>query len=157
MSIDRRGCGWLSVAAAASFAIALLHLAIVMVGVPAYLFFDAPQRLVQLAYEGSVRPALITLLLALVFTVFGFYALAGAGRGPAMPVVRLALIGISGVYILRGLIGVPQAVMLSYTADVPIRAIVFSAVSFVIGLIYAIGTTLRWKGMPISAVERDPT
>lgn len=154
---ERARSGWLLAAAAFSFSIALLHLAIIWIGVPAYLFFDAPQNLIDLAYHGSIQPALITLLLALLFTIFGLYALAGAGRGPAMPVVRLVLIGISGVYIMRGLLGVPQMVMLAFTNEVPARAVVFSAISFVIGLTYAIGTVLRWTRMPISAMERNPT
>lgn len=157
MTTDRRGSGWLSTAAAFSFAIALLHLAIVTIGIPAYLFVEAPQNLIELAYAGSPTPALIALLLGSMFTLFGFYALAGAGRGPALPVVRLALVGISGVYIVRGLIGVPQMVMMSYTNEVPARAVVFSGISLVIGLIYAIGTVLRWSRMPVSAMERNPT
>jgi hypothetical protein len=153
---DRRGTGWLTAAAAASFGLAVLHLIIVFVGLPAYVYFTAPQRLIDLAREGSAEPALITMIIALVFTVFGFYALSGAGRAPTLPVLRLALVGISGVFLLRGLLIVPQLLMFLNTDEVPARGLAFSAVALGIGVCYTVGSARRWPLLPISIFERSP-
>jgi len=74
--------------------------------------------------------------------------LSAADLAPPLPQRRIALIGISGIYLLRGLIVVPQLLLFMHTTDVPARALVFSLISLVIGLVYTIGTALRWAALP---------
>src|SRR5262249_36975162 len=74
---SRAGRVWLTVAGSASVAVAALHLAMIPIGEPAYVFFTAPERLVDLAHEGSPIPALVTAGLAAVFAFFGSCAFAG--------------------------------------------------------------------------------
>src|SRR5262249_25644298 len=126
----------------------LLNLAMIPVGVDAYDFFTAPARMIELARRGSPLPALLTLIVASVFTVFGFYALSGAGRAPRLPQLRIVLIGISGIYLLRGLVVVPELLVFLTTSDIPPRALVFSFVSLTIGIVFTIGTALRWSALP---------
>jgi hypothetical protein len=138
----------LTVAAAMSFFIALLHLAMIPVGADAYDFFTAPARMIELARSGSPLPALLTLIAASFFTLFGFYALSGAGRAPRLPQLRIMLIGICGIYLLRGLVVVPELLLFLNTSDIPLRALVFSLVSLTIGIVYTTGTALRWSELP---------
>ncbi len=131
-----------------SFFIALLHLAMIPVGAEAYDFFTVPTRMIELARAGSPLPALLTLIAASVFTVFGFYALSGAGRAQRLPQLRIILIGITGIYLLRGLVVVPELLLYLNTSEIPLRALVFSLVSLTIGIVYTIGTALRWSALP---------
>ncbi len=131
-----------------SFFIALLHLAMIPVGADAYDFFTLPSRMIELARGGSPLPALLTLIAASVFTLFGFYALSGAGRAPRLPQLRIILIGISGIYLLRGLLVVPELLVFMNTSDIPLRALLFSLVSLTIGIVFTIGTALRWSALP---------
>ena len=142
-----RGGSWLVVAAAASFAVAALHVAITFSGPAAYEYFGAPGNLVSAARRGSAVPALITLIIALVFGGFGLYALSGAGRAPKLPALRVLLVGISGIYILRGLVVVPEFLLYSFERTLPPRMMVFSVTALAIGLIHAVGTARRWAAL----------
>lgn len=146
--MSKRGTGTLTLAATLSLLVAMLHLVVIVMGVDAYDFFTAPARMLELARSGSPLPALATLLVAAVFAVFGMYALSAAGRAPRLPQRRIILIGISGIYLLRGLIVVPQLLMYMNTSDVPLRALIFSLISLAIGIVYTVGTALRWAALP---------
>lgn len=146
--MSRRGVGTLTAGATMSLFIAVLHLAMIPFGVEAYDFFTAPARMIEMARVGSPLPALMTLLVACVFALFGLYALSAAGRGPRLPQPRIILIGISGIYLLRGTVVVPQLLMFMNTSEVPMRALVFSLISLVIGIVYTVGTALRWAALP---------
>jgi hypothetical protein len=146
--MSRRGVGTLTVGAAMSLFLTVLHLAMIPFGADAYDFFTAPARMIEMARAGSPLPALMTLLVACVFAVFGLYALSAAGRAPRLPQPRIILIGISGIYLLRGVVVVPQLLLFMNTSEVPMRALVFSLISLAIGIVYTVGTALRWAAMP---------
>ncbi|MGE5071987.1 MAG: hypothetical protein ACM3MF_01050 [Anaerolineae bacterium] len=124
--------------AAASFAIALVHVGIVIAGAPAYRYFGAA-GLSYLALQGSPIPALETLLLAALFAAFGLYALSGAGAIRALPLLRPGLFAIGGLYTLRGLILILDIVRLFRGPIYPFRQTVFSAVALGIGILYLAG------------------
>jgi hypothetical protein len=134
-------------ASAASFAVAAVHVAATFAGPAAYEYFGAPGNLVAAAKRGSAVPALITLIIALVFAGFGLYALSGAGRAPKLPALRVLLVGISGVYLLRGVVVVPEFILYSFARTLPARMMVFSLIALAIGLIHAIGTARRWAAL----------
>jgi len=144
---EGRGSSWLVAAAAASFAVAALHVAITFSGPAGYEYFGAPANLVAAARRGSAVPALITMIIALVFAGFALYALSGAGRAPKLPALRVLLVGISGIYILRGLVVVPEFLLYSFERTLPVRMMVFSVTALVIGLIHAVGTARRWAAL----------
>jgi hypothetical protein len=146
--MSKRGVGTLTAGAVLSLFIALLHLAMIPVGAEAYDFFTAPARMIELAQRGSPLPALATLSAAGVFALFGLYALSAADLAPPLPQRRIALIGISGIYLLRGVIVVPQLLLFMHTTEVPARALVFSLISLAIGIVYVIGTARRWAALP---------
>jgi hypothetical protein len=134
----------LKLAAAASFAIAILHLAIIFLGPEAYTAFGAPD-LAALEAQGSRTPDLLTLVLVVVFTLFGLYALSGAGVIRRLLFLAVGLIAIGTIYTLRGLGVIPDLLQLARGAAIPVRQIVFSLVSLGIGLLYLMGTVRRWS------------
>jgi hypothetical protein len=125
-------------AAVFSFGIAALHVVIIGIGSPGYLYFGAA-GMAQLAAHGSRVPALLTLGLTGVFIVFGCYALAGAGLIRRLPFVHAGLVVIGGLYAMRGLVVILDLVRSSRGAGYPVRQTVFSAVSLGVGVLYLTG------------------
>lgn len=142
-----RANAWLLGAAAADFLLALLHVAIVMLGPMGYLYFGTSE-LARLAAQGSTVPAVLTLLLALLFAAFGVYALSGAEWTRSLPFLTAVLVVISALYILRGLVLVPDLIGLATGAGYPLRQPLFSAGSLVIGLMHAVGVVARKRASP---------
>ncbi len=142
--MNKSGIVLLFLGACANFALALVHVGIVLVGPPAYLYFgQAP--LADLASQGSPLPAILTLILAGIFAGWGAYALAGAGLLPRPPWPRAALLFISFLYLARGSILVLDILRLILGAGYPLRQSFFSLVALVIGVILLVGTIQRWK------------
>jgi len=135
--------GWLIAGAGASFALVVLHFGIIVGGAPAYEYVLAGAWIVGLAQTHSLLPTLGTGAVAFVFALFGAYALAAAGFY-TLPAARVLVAAIGCVYTLRGLLIVPEAVMVRFI-DRPPRALVFAAISLVIGVIHLIGVGRRWQ------------
>ncbi|HYW08227.1 MAG TPA: hypothetical protein VE913_14790 [Longimicrobium sp.] len=154
---DPSGQRWLGAAAIGSFAVAVLHLAVIFIGAPGYAYLGAGD-LAPLATRGSPIPALLTSVLTALFALFGIYALSGAGRFRRLPVLRLALLAIGAVYTLRGLLLPLELYALARgAASFPPRYAVFSAMSLAIGLLYLVGTTRLWSNLrPTPASLRAP-
>jgi hypothetical protein len=140
--MNRTGRTLLLIGAGLNFAIAAVHVAIVILGAPAYTYFGTID-LARLAAQGSPIPAVVTLALALIFAGFAVYALAGAGVLRRPPLLRVGLVLIGGVYVLRGLIVVLDLLRLIHGAGYPFRQTVFSAVALITGLLYLVGTFLQ--------------
>ena len=138
----------MTLGAGLNFAVAILHLVIIAIGAPGYLYFGAAD-LARLAYVGSPLPALITFVLTILFVGFAVYALSGAGFIRRLPGLKLGLIFISGIYTLRGLIVVLDLIRLARGPDYPLRQTVFSAVALAIGLVCLVGTIRQWGYLKI--------
>lgn len=143
------GTTLLIIAAVFDFILALLHVAMLPYGSRAYAYFDAGEWMVSQAKAGSSLPHLMTLGVATVLTLFGVYALSGAGAIPPWPFLRLALVVLSGIYILRGLAFLPQLIMLARksTRFSP-KDVGFSLTSLVVGLLHGTGTLAVWESLP---------
>jgi cadmium resistance protein CadD (predicted permease) len=128
----------LILAACANCAIALVHIAIPLIGVNGYIYFGT-MELAQLAAAGSPIPAIATWFLALVFAGFGFYCLSGAGTVRRLPLLTLALWFIGGIYTLRGLILILDIQRFLSGVIYPLRQPFFSTVALVIGLMVLVG------------------
>jgi hypothetical protein len=137
--MDTSGRPWLVGAGVLSASIAALHLGIIVAGPPAYTFFGAAD-LAPLAAAGSPVPALLTAGLALLFTVWTWYAWAGAGLVRRPPLLRLGLWVIGAIYTGRGLALFPELLALwRGNAPPPPRFVVFSLVALATGLAYLVG------------------
>jgi hypothetical protein len=147
----------LVVAALSSFAIALAHLGIMVMGAPGYRWFGASGLAVQVE-GGSSVPALRCIGVAAILGIWGLYALSGAGRIRPMPMLRVGILLIGTIYGLRGLLGVPQLMwVLAGRNEAPLRYLLFSLVSGVTGVLYLAGLfTLSGATRAISE-EGHPT
>jgi len=130
----------LTLGSIASFLIALLHLALVFK--PQWYSHFGADELVQLHEKGSPFTVLVTLGLALMFAIWGAYALSGAGVIRQLPLLRISLIAIGVIYILRGLM-LPSELFKVLRSSYPFRFVVFSTGSLIIGLLYLVGTLVR--------------
>jgi len=125
------------IAGVLSLLVAILHIAIVIAGAEWYRFFGAGEQMAKMAEQGSLIPAIVTLAIAIVFAVWAAYAFASAGIIANMPLQKTALIAISSIYILRGLVVVVLIFKPMLASSFNIWS---SLVSLAIGLLYAYGT-----------------
>jgi hypothetical protein len=143
--VKRSGESWLTAAALLSGVAAMLHLAIIAGGPDWYRFFGAGEGMARLAERGSPRPALITLAIAALLGLWSAYALAGAGRIGRLPLMRTALVAITAVYLLRGLVLVPA--LATNPGAVDSFMLWSSLIVLVYGITYAVGTYRAWPAL----------
>lgn len=92
-----------------------------------------------------------SLVVGLVFALWGLYGLSGAGVIRRLPLLRLGLIVIGFIYTLRG---IPLIMILLIMAGIihdpqpiPPQALISSLVSLGIGLAYLVGTIAAWPAL----------
>ena len=99
----RDGGIWLVVAGCLSQAAALAHLATIVGGPDWYRTMGAGERIARAAERGEAFPAIATLGIALILSIWAAYAASGAGLIGRLPFLRTALVAITMVYLLRGM------------------------------------------------------
>lgn len=119
-----------------SFLVALLHI-MLAIRPKLYDYFGA-SKLSELTEQGSTFTIWVTLGLVIMFVVWGFYGLSGAGIIRQLPLLRAALIGIGIIYLLRALM-LPSDIVKFVQHARPFRFIIFSTGSLLAGLLYLIG------------------
>jgi hypothetical protein len=120
----------LTVAATLSFAIAASHVVDAMTG--------APVVLAGRLLAGFESPILPSLVLGILFSTWGLYALAAAHRIKPLPLTSPAIYGISGLYLFRGLFIIPQLFghnIFSLSVNVTRQDLLISGVALLIGVI----------------------
>ena len=135
--------GWLLAGGLLSTLAAFLHLGIIAGGPEWYRFFGAGERMARMAGQGSAKPTLITIAIALILFVWAAYAFAGAGLIRRLPLMRTALVTITTIYLLRGMILFPALAAGPAQADA--FTIWSSAIVLVYGIVYAAGTWRSWS------------
>ncbi|MGZ8284967.1 MAG: hypothetical protein ACXW27_04135 [Allosphingosinicella sp.] len=136
---------WLIAAAVLSAGASLLHLATICGGASWYRFLGAGERMARLADAGSLRPALITVAIAAVLASWSAYALSGARLIPRLPLLRTALVAISGIYLLRGLVLLPALAMNGGKASPFLWWSSLIALGY--GIVHAVGTIRAWPAL----------
>ena len=100
------------------------------------LYFGAPEILVKNIY----MLILASFVIAGILGIFGLYAISGAGYIRALPMLKPVLLLISGIFILRGLLIIPEflVVMGLVQSSIPVapRLVVFSIGALVIGFLF---------------------
>ena len=130
-----------------SAAIAALHVAVVFVGAPAYRYFGAGEGMARLVESGSLIPPVVTLAIALVFAVWALYGFSGAGLIRRLPLLEAGLLTIGVIYFVRGLLVIPEAmVLLQSGRSLLHKVVVFSLVSLACGILYLAGAIARRSG-----------
>lgn len=140
----RDGERWLRRGALLTGAASLLHLGIIFGGPEWYRFFGAGERMARLSARGSSYPIIITAGIALILGLWALYGLSGAGVIRRLPLLRVALVLIAGVYLARGALGVPLVLFVDdpYADELKGRMtfmVVSSLVCIFLGLCYAFG------------------
>lgn len=137
---------WLKVAAGLSFFMALCQ-TVISLSPAAAAYFEAPPSLL----EDRLQLFLVGEGAALVLVIFGLYALSGAGSIPRLPLLRLGLIGISSLFLLRGLFFILSLLIFLgvLKGEILIQGEISTLVFLAAGIAYTVGTILNWKEMQI--------
>ena len=125
-----------------SVAASLLHLFVIVGGPAWYRFFGAGEGMAQMAERGEITPTLTTIAIASILAIWAAYAFAGAGAIRRLPLMRTALVLISAVYLLRGLVLIP-ALIINKGSPEPF-VLWSSLIVLVYGLCYVVGTWVAW-------------
>lgn len=137
---------WLKVAAGWSFFMAVCQ-TVISLSPAAAAYFKAPPALLedrgQLLLWGGAA--------ALVLVVFGFYALSGAGAVRRLPLLRLGLIGISSLFLLRGLFLILDVLVIlgMLAGELLVQGTISTLVFLGAGISYAVGTVLNWRDLQV--------
>lgn len=121
---------------------ATLHVVAIFMGPVGYRLFGAGERFVSAAERGKIHPPLITLGIALVLVSWAAYAFSGAGVMSPMPLLRPALVAITLVYLLRGLVG---PFFLVGTGRSTQFIAISSAICTLFGLVHLVGVMQIWS------------
>ncbi len=144
---------WLVAAGILSVAASILHVATILGGPDWYRFFGAGEEMAVAAERGSSVPRVVTAAIAAILMVWAFYAFSAAGLIRRLPLLRTALVLITGVYLLRGLALVPILVIKPQTVDT--FAIVSSLVVLGYGIAHAVGTWQAWPSLRSITMTRS--
>ena len=146
------GRAWLIAGGCLSLAASLLHLACVVGGPEWYRFFGAGEGIARAAERGSWTPALLTVGIAAVLAIWAAYAFAGAGLIRRLPLMRTALVAISAVYLLRGLVlFYPPAFGRD---DLSAEFVLWSSLIVLgYGIVYAVGTWRAWPSLSRRGID----
>ncbi len=113
----------------------------------AAVYFKAPPPLLQnrwlLLWMGGGA--------ALVLVIFGLYALSGAGSIRRLPLLRLGLIGISSLFLLRGLFLILDVlVVLGVLAgELLVQGTISTLVFLAAGVSFGVGTIMNWRDLQV--------
>lgn len=95
-----------------------------------------------MAEQGSHYPAFVTLGIFSVLSIWSLYAFSAAGLICKLPFIRLALILITSIYLIRGLVGF--TLMSSPIGRSPEFWFWSSTVCLVFGIFHAVGLKKQW-------------
>lgn len=133
---------FLLVGAGLSGIASLLHVGCIIFGGSWYRFLGAGEQMAQMSEQGHWYPVVVTSFIALVLAIWSLYALSGAGVIRKLPLLRLGLCVITGIYLLRGFLFVP------FAEYFPGNSLSFwlwsSAICLIIGIVYAVGVKQTW-------------
>ena len=137
---------WLKIAAGISFFMAICQ-TVISLSPAAAAYFLAPPPLL----ENRWRLFLVGELAALIMVVFGLYALSGAGIIRRLPLLRFGLIGISALYLLRGLFVILSLLVVLgiLRGQLLIQGEISTLVFLAAGIAFAVGTALNWRAMQV--------
>lgn len=98
----------------------------------------------DLRIERPIVYALLCAAVAAIVAVFGAYALSGAGRIRRLPLLRTVLISVTAIYLLRGLLFIPQLPIVLKHPHL-VRFLVFSGISLCVGVVHGGGVVQLYR------------
>lgn len=136
---------FLIVAGTLSAIAAILHLGCIYFGVSWYRFFGAGEQMALLSEQGSIQPTLITSGIVLVLSIWSIYAFSAAGIIFKLPLIRLALVLITFIYLARGIAGF--FLINSPMGRSPEFWIWSSVICLSFGIVHLIGLKQQWSSL----------
>lgn len=133
----------LLIGAGLSLGVALLHFACIVWGAPGFRFLGAGEPLIRLAAAGHGYPPFIAGALGAVFTSRSLYPLSGARVMAPLPYLKLALAGITAVYLARA-VAVPW-LKPAFPDNSTAFWVLSSAMCGVIGGLHLLGLVPVWR------------
>ncbi len=121
---------------------AILHVGCIYFGASWYRFFGAGEQMAILAEQGSIQPTLVTSGIVVILSVWSLYAFSAAGAIFRLPLMRLALILITLIYLLRGIAGF--FLITSPMENSPEFWFWSSAICLAFGIFHLVGLKQRW-------------
>ena len=98
----------------------------------------------QLSQTRPVVFALLCIVIAVIVAIFGLYALSGAGKIRRLPLLRTINTATTTIYLLRGLLLIPQIPFVIKYSGV-MRYALFSAIALGVGLVHLGGLIKLYK------------
>jgi hypothetical protein len=138
---------WLIIAAGISFTMSIFQ-TIISVSPATAAYFQAPPSLL----ENRLWLFLFGEAAAMILAIFGLYALSGARIILRIPLLRFGLIGISCLFLLRGLFIIITILEIAgiLKGEILARAVISHIVFLTAGIVFAMGTLLNWKEMKVN-------
>lgn len=136
---------YLGIGGGLSVIAAILHLGCIYFGASWYRFFGAGEQMAQLAEKGSSQPTIVTSVIFLILTTWSLYAFSAAGLITKLPLLRLALVLITFIYMARGIAGF--FLINSPMGRSPEFWLWSSAICLTIGIFHLIGLKQQWANL----------
>ncbi|WP_062058825.1 hypothetical protein [Aquimarina longa] len=99
------------------------------------------KEMFEIAQTHFLLPYIITILVAIVFFIFGLYGLSADHKLRKLPFLKLGIFIISGIYIFRGLGELIAAPI--QDKNEPLEMI-YSIIALIIGLLFLVGGLKKW-------------
>lgn len=100
------------------------------------------KEMTELSQTHSSLPYLLTILVSIVFFVFGLYGLSADNKFRKLPFLKIGVFATAGIYLLRG-IGELIADKIQGTNST--AETIFSTIAITIGLLFLVGGLRKWK------------
>jgi hypothetical protein len=136
---------FLIIAGSLSATAAILHLGCIYFGASWYRFFGAGEQMALLSEQGSMQPTLITSGIFLVLSIWSLYAFSAAGIIFKLPLIRLALVLITAIYLIRGIAGF--FFINSPMGRSPEFWVWSSVICLFFGVVHLIGLKQQWSSL----------
>ena len=129
--------------AALSLIAAALHFACIFWGANGFKFLGAGEPIVSMSAAGHWYPPFIAFVIGVVLATWSLYALSGSGIIPPLPYLRLALVGITAIYLFRA-VAFPL-LKPAFSGNSATFWLITSAICLVIGLTHLLGLIQVWQ------------
>ena len=133
---------WLVAGALGSGIAALAHLGCIVFGGDWYRALGAGEQMARLAEAGDPAPTIMTAAIAGVLSLWTLCALSGAGVIFRLPLLRTALLMISGIYLGRALAF--PLIMPMFPDNSLLFWLISSGICLALGSCYAFGLRQAW-------------
>jgi hypothetical protein len=132
---------WLLVGGYFSLGFAAFQVSAIGWSARAIRYFGGPA---ELRIEKPIQYGLLCLAIGVIVAIFGLYALSGAGKVRPLPLLRTVLLFVTAVYLLRGLLIIPQIPIVVKHPDL-VRFVVFSGIALCVGVVHLGGLVQLWR------------